>query len=98
MPNNVKSIITNPDGSTEGVDPSLLSKKEFEKLGHKGLPPLKAIRAFCGDCSGGSVIEARKCASTTCELWPYRMGKNPFRTPRKISDAQLAALAKGRNA
>jgi len=23
--------------------------------------------------------EARKCTATTCPLWPFRMGRNPFR-------------------
>ena len=91
-------IITNPDGSTEGKKPSLLSKDNFEALGHGKLSPLKAIRAHCVECSGDSPAEARMCVTATCPLWPYRLGKNPFRAPRKMSEAQLAALAKGRGA
>jgi len=92
----MKGIVLKSDGSTEGENPSLLSKKNFEELGHKGLAPLKAIRANCVECSGGSAAEARKCVTVTCPLWPYRMGKNPFRRPKKISDTQLACLSKGR--
>jgi hypothetical protein len=40
--------------------------------------PVKAIRAKCIDCSGGSATEARKCVAYKCPLWPFRMGKNPF--------------------
>lgn len=39
--------------------------------------PLKAIRAKCLDCSGGSVLEVRECPVKTCALFPYRMGKRP---------------------
>jgi hypothetical protein len=40
--------------------------------------PIKAIRAKCVDCSGGSMAEARLCALTHCPLWAFRMGHNPF--------------------
>jgi len=40
--------------------------------------PIKAIRAFCIDCSGGSKSEARKCTAYECALWRLRMGTNPL--------------------
>ncbi len=39
--------------------------------------PMRAIRAKCLDCSGGSTKEARLCPVTACALWPYRMGRRP---------------------
>lgn len=45
------------------------------------VPPLKAIRLKCLDCSGDSAEEARKCVIPDCPLFPFRFGKNPFRTP-----------------
>jgi hypothetical protein len=45
-------------------------------------PPLKAIRAKCIDCSGGSLAEVRHCHLTKCPLHPYRMGENPFAKSR----------------
>lgn len=64
------------------------------------LPPMKAIRAKCIDCSGGSVSEVTKCVIPDCPLYPYRMGRNPFRQERVMSPEQRAAaierLAKGR--
>jgi len=39
--------------------------------------PLKAIRAKCYDC----VVTAKEielCSSPTCELFPFRFGKNPY--------------------
>ena len=42
--------------------------------------PVKAIRAFCTQCIG-SVYNIPDCPSKhTCPLYPYRMGRNPFRT------------------
>ena len=43
----------------------------------KKLTPIKAIRAKCIDCSGGSAKEVRECHIRDCELWPYRMGRRP---------------------
>ena len=39
------------------------------------LSPLKAIRAYCIDCSGGSAKEVRLCVIPDCPLYCYRMGK-----------------------
>lgn len=57
------------------------------------ISPLKAIRAKCIDCSAGSVEEVKSCPVTDCPLYPFRMGKNPYRTPRKLTDEQKARLA-----
>ena len=48
----------------------------------RDLTPLKAIRAKCLDCSGGSIHEAKLCVIPECSLHPFRFGKNPFRKPR----------------
>jgi len=45
----------------------------------KQTTPLKAIRANCLDCSGGSMREVRYCQHTDCIFHEYRMGKNPKR-------------------
>ena len=41
------------------------------------LTPVKAIRAKCLDCCCGSPSEVRLCPCTDCQLYPYRMGRNP---------------------
>ena len=41
------------------------------------LTQMKAIRAKCIDCMGGSQKEVHLCPSTNCTLYPYRYGKNP---------------------
>jgi len=45
----------------------------------KKLTPLKAIRVYCIECSGGSLKEVRMCPHTNCTLYTYRFGKNPSR-------------------
>jgi len=64
--------------------------------------PVKAIRQFCIDCNGGSLNEVKNCTSPNCALYPFRLGKNPYRTKREMSEEQRQAaaerLAKAREA
>lgn len=42
------------------------------------MSPLKAIRAECLACMGGSPSLVAACPSQgTCHLWPYRLGRKP---------------------
>ena len=50
----------------------------------KILRPLKAIRANCIECSGGSRHEVRHCTVPTCPLFPYRMGMGPNTYERRL--------------
>lgn len=34
----------------------------------------QAVRNKCIDCCGGVLSEVRKCPTTKCPLWPFRMG------------------------
>ena len=43
----------------------------------KVLTPVKAIRAYCIECSGGMTKEVKLCPVENCPLYPYRMGKRP---------------------
>lgn len=36
-----------------------------------------AIRAFCLECTGWTAAETRRCCSTACPLWEYRLGGHP---------------------
>ncbi len=38
---------------------------------------LKTIRAKCLDCSCYQPQEIKFCPVQTCELWPFRFGKDP---------------------
>ena len=62
--------------------------------------PIKAIRAKCIDCCGFQTKEVRLCTAVNCPLHPFRMGKNPYRKVREMSDEEKMAcserLARGR--
>jgi hypothetical protein len=45
----------------------------------KALTPVKAHRAQCLRCTGGSTKQVRDCPQVDCPSFPYRMGKNPNR-------------------
>jgi hypothetical protein len=64
-------------GEKIGLAPGSITKSDLRALGHPE-SPIKAIRAKCIDCCVGRMDEVRKCVSTSCALWPYRMGRNPF--------------------
>lgn len=61
-----------------GRDPRTLSTESLRAL-RQPTSPIKAVRAKCVDCSGGSAAEARKCLAVECPLWAFRMGTNVFR-------------------
>ena len=54
--------------------------------------PLKAIRQHCLECCCGSAYEVKNCVIHDCELYPFRLGNNPFRT-RSMTDEQKQAAA-----
>ena len=53
--------------------------------------PVKAIRAKCLDCSCGNVIEVKFCPVTNCSLYPFRMGRNPYRQPMSEERRRIAS-------
>jgi len=55
--------------------------------------PLKAIRAKCLDCCAEHPSLVAECHIKSCALHPFRMGKNPFRSKRQLSEEQKAAGA-----
>ena len=57
------------------------------------MTPMKAIRAKCLDCCCGSSNEVRLCTAESCALHPFRLGKNPYRAKRELTEEQKATLA-----
>ena len=55
--------------------------------------PVKAIRAKCLDCCGGNPNDVRNRTDPSCALFPFRHGKNPYRTKRELSEEQRDAMA-----
>ncbi len=51
---------------------------------------LSAVRAKCHDCCVWQPTEVTRCVAVTCPLWPFRMGKNPFREKRTMSEEEKA--------
>ena len=45
-----------------------MSTETVSRNGQKVQTPLKAIRAKCIDCSGGSRLEVKHCPVTSCPL------------------------------
>ena len=58
--------------------------------------PMKAIRAKCLDCNG-TASEVKLCPCKGCALWPFRLGKNPYRKPRNLTEEQRKAAAERLN-
>lgn len=54
--------------------------------------PVKAIRAYCLSCVGGSSYEVDKCPIPDCHLYPFRYGKNPYRSKRELTEEQKEAM------
>lgn len=55
--------------------------------------PLKVIREKCLYCCYFQMLEVWECGAKRCPLYPFRMGKNPYRIKRQLSDEQKQALA-----
>lgn len=56
--------------------------------------PIKVIREKCLDCCCGQRDEVKFCQVKECPLYPFRMGENPFRTKRIMTDEQKDAAVK----
>lgn len=54
--------------------------------------PVKAIREKCLTCCCGSTTEVKECTVVSCPIYPFRLGKNPFRQKREMSDEQRQAV------
>jgi hypothetical protein len=52
--------------------------------------PLKAIKEHCKWCCGDDL--PKNCVSEKCELYPFRLGKNPF-LKREMTEEQKQAAA-----
>lgn len=53
---------------------------------HRANTPLKAIRAHCVECMGGSIKEVALCTAVDCALHPMRQGSNQYVTQRRRRD------------
>jgi hypothetical protein len=79
------------EGCPVGRDPRQMTGAELEALGRPRISRGDAIRAKCLDCCCGSPAEVRRCGMLDCALWPFRMGTDPYREAREISEEQRVA-------
>jgi hypothetical protein len=54
--------------------------------------PVKAIREKCLDCCCGSTADVKDCSVKNCPLYPFRMGKNPYRQRREMTEEEKQVL------
>lgn len=81
-----------PELQEIGRDPREMAPEDLEALGHVRKPVLQALRERCVDCAGGSVHEVRLCVAVACVAWPFRMGTDPWRAKRVLTEEQKSTL------
>lgn len=52
--------------------------------------PMRAIREKCLDCTCQQPVEVKECTVRACAMYPFRMGKNPYRAKRVMSPEAVA--------
>lgn len=75
-----------------GRDPRKMPQGDLQRLGFKPQSVLQALRERCIDCCAGSTSEVRRCVSVNCPSWPFRMGFNPWREKRELSEERKTQL------
>ena len=68
------------------------NKQETKQISN--LTPVRAIRLHCLECVGRSSKEVRECTSKFCALYPYRLGKKPDESRRKLTEKQKEVASK----
>ena len=79
------------DTQDKPVDPRELGPSTLMGMGYERTSRGDAIRAYCVDtCMCGSRNEVLMCANGGCLLWLFRMGTDPWREKREMTDEQRA--------
>lgn len=60
-----------------GRNPHDCTIDELKEGGFTPHSSTTAIRRMCMQCMGNSSSQVSECSSTTCPLWPWRMGTRP---------------------
>ena len=66
---------------------SINTEEEFKQEVSENRNVLRAIRLKCYDCSAYQINEVNNCSITTCPLYSFRLGKNPF-LRREMTDEE----------
>jgi len=83
-----KSPFSVDEGEEIGRDPRSLSADDLQSAGIERQTLMKAVRRHCIDCCVYQSSEVRKCVAVACDLWPFRMGANPWRKGEKVNRGQ----------
>lgn len=75
---------------------SINTTEEFNQEVRENTNVLRAIRLKCYDCSSYQLSEVKNCNITNCPLYPFRLGKNPFRK-RELTDEQRQKIGERLN-
>ena len=81
------------DGEVQGRDPRQMTPEGLAACGLTRISRGDAIRAKCLSCCCGSPSEVRRCGAVDCPLWSMRMGNDPWREARELTDEQRKAGA-----
>lgn len=66
--------------------------EEFKKEVSENTNVLRSIKLKCLDCSTYNINEIKECPVKNCPLYPFRLGKNPFRK-RELSEEERNKLS-----
>ena len=71
---------------------TIKTDEEFNKEVSENTNVLRAIKLKCLDCSTYNILEIKECPVKNCPLYPFRLGKNPFRK-RELSEEERNKLS-----
>jgi len=92
--NETSPLLEKQKGRLIGKNPEAIDVFSLQTAGHTQTPIAKVIRKKCEDCVGYQIREIRKCVCTSCPLWPYRMGKNPFLSAKHKGKGAFSSKSK----
>ena len=67
--------------------------EEFNREVIENTNVLRAIKLKCLDCSTYNINEIKECIVKNCPLYPFRLGNNPFRKKKELSEEERNKLS-----
>ena len=72
---------------------TIKTEEEFDREVSENTNVLRAIKLKCLDCSTYNINEIKECPVNKCPLYPFRLGKNPFRKKKELSEEERNKLS-----
>lgn len=69
------------------------TEEEFNREVSDNTNVLRAIKLKCLDCSTYNILEIKECPVKNCPLYPFRLGNNPFRKKKELSEEERTKLS-----